>query len=36
MTTGHLWLLETFGEIPTIGWQIDPFGHQASTAALFS
>lgn len=28
MTAGHLFLKETFGEdyVPTVGWQIDPFG----------
>ncbi|KAL4512875.1 hypothetical protein ABPG72_017560 [Tetrahymena utriculariae] len=38
MTVGHQWLKEQFGEkgIPTIGWHIDPFGHQATNAALFS
>lgn len=29
MSWGHQWILEKFGKkaIPTIGWQIDPFGH---------
>jgi len=36
MTVGNLWLLETFGVVPTIGWHIDPFGHQATNAALFN
>jgi len=36
MTIGHKWLLDTFNVIPNIGWHIDPFGHQASQAALFS
>ena len=28
MTLGHLFIKSTFGEdyIPTVGWQIDPFG----------
>jgi len=24
---GHQFLLQEFGVVPTIGWQIDPFGH---------
>jgi len=34
MTAGHLFLKETFGEqyIPTVGWQIDPFGHSKGNA----
>lgn len=36
MTFGHQFLLETFGVRPTIGWQIDPFGHSASQASLFA
>ncbi|CAD8067627.1 unnamed protein product [Paramecium sonneborni] len=34
MTLGHKFLLETFNYVPSIGWQIDPFGHQNSQAAL--
>lgn len=36
MTIGHRWLKETFGAIPTNAWHIDPFGHQASSASIFS
>ena len=37
-TLGHMFIKEQFGEehIPTIGWQIDPFGHSATQAALMS
>lgn len=35
-TLGHRWLLEEFGALPTVGWQIDPFGHSATQAALLS
>ncbi|CAD8185155.1 unnamed protein product [Paramecium octaurelia] len=35
MTLGHKFLLENFNYIPTIGWQIDTFGH-SNTQALFS
>ena len=35
MTLGHKFLLETFNVKPTVGWQIDPFGH-SSTQASFS
>ena len=37
-TLGHLFIREQFGEqaIPTVGWQIDPFGHSATQAALLS
>ena len=36
VTTGHEFLLKTFGVRPKIGWQIDPFGHSAMTPALFA
>ncbi len=36
MTTGFRWVKDTLGVVPTIGWHIDPFGHQASNAAMFS
>eukprot|EP00977_Amphora_coffeiformis_P018464 scaffold6506_cov171-Amphora_coffeaeformis.AAC.12 len=35
-TTGHLWLLHTLGVVPTVGWQLDPFGHAAVQASLFT
>jgi len=37
-TLGHKFIVEEFGEsaVPTIGWQIDPFGHSATQAALLS
>merc|ERR1719295_2313401 len=38
MEFGLNWLAETFGEcaIPTIAWQIDPFGHSKEQARLFA
>lgn len=36
MTIGHEFLLREFNVTPTVGWHIDPFGHQASQAAIFS
>ena len=37
-TLGHQFILTEFGSqfIPTIGWQIDPFGHSATQASLLS
>ena len=37
-TLGHQYILTEFGAAanPTIGWQIDPFGHSATQAALLS
>ena len=34
MAEGHAWLNETFGVRPSVGWQIDVFGHSAASAAL--
>ena len=33
-TLGHTFLMQEFGAVPRIGWQIDPFGHSATNAAL--
>lgn len=33
---GHRFLSDEFGYSPTVGWQIDPFGHSATQAALLS
>ena len=37
-TLGHRFIVEQFGSqhVPTIGWQIDPFGHSATQASLLS
>eukprot|EP01012_Entosiphon_sulcatum_P033578 TRINITY_DN4250_c0_g1_i1.p1 TRINITY_DN4250_c0_g1~~TRINITY_DN4250_c0_g1_i1.p1 ORF type:complete len:989 (-),score=171.07 TRINITY_DN4250_c0_g1_i1:1004-3946(-) len=35
-TLGHRFLKEQFNAVPKIGWQIDPFGHSATQAALLS
>ena len=37
-TLGHKFIVEEFGTsaVPTIGWQIDPFGHSSTQAALLS
>ena len=37
-TLGHQYILKEFGADanPTIGWQVDPFGHSATQAALLS
>lgn len=36
MTLGHQFLLENFGVTPTMGWQIDPFGHSATFPSLLA
>ncbi len=33
---GNMFLEKEVGFKPTIGWQIDPFGHQSATAAIFA
>ena len=37
-TLGHRLLKEAFGEagVPSVAWQLDPFGHSATQAALLS
>ena len=37
-TLGHAFITDEFGPAaaPTVGWQIDPFGHSATQAALLS
>ncbi len=29
-------LQKTFGKVPRVGWQIDPFGHSSTQAGLMS
>jgi alpha-mannosidase len=36
LKTGHKWLNDTFGVMPRIGWQIDPFGNSAVTPGILS
>ena len=36
MAEGHEWLRKTFGIAPTVGWQLDTFGHTAANAALMA
>ena len=33
-TFGHRFLMQEFGVVPRVGWQIDPFGHSSTHAAL--
>ena len=35
-TLGHDFLRRTFGYVPTVGWQLDPFGHSSSQASLMT
>ena len=36
MTIGLRWLQNTLNYVPDVAWHIDPFGHQASSATMFS
>lgn len=36
MTIGLRWLKDTFDYVPDVAWHIDPFGHQASAASMYS
>lgn len=33
-TLGHWFIKDSFGKLPRVGWQIDPFGHSAVQAYL--
>lgn len=35
-TLGHSFLKRELGVVPTIGWQLDPFGHSATQASLLT
>lgn len=35
-TLGHDFLKQELGVIPSIGWQIDPFGHSATQGGLLT
>ena len=34
MSLGLKWVKEKLGVVPNVAWQVDSFGHQASTASL--
>jgi hypothetical protein len=36
MMVGHEFLKKEFDLVPTVGWQIDSFGHSSSNARLFA
>ncbi|KAH9599196.1 Glycosyl hydrolase family 38 [Trypanosoma melophagium] len=35
-TLGHRWLLRELNTVPRVGWQLDPFGHSATQAAILT
>eukprot|EP00536_Pseudo-nitzschia_multiseries_P016242 jgi/Psemu1/220670/e_gw1.1054.8.1 len=35
-TLGHDFLKQTFDYVPTVGWQLDPFGHSSAQASLMT
>ncbi len=35
-TLGHDFLKREFDYVPSVGWQLDPFGHSATQASLLS
>ena len=35
-TLGHDFLKQNFDYTPSVGWQLDPFGHSASQASLMT
>jgi len=36
MMEGHEWIQQTLGVKPTIGWDIDTFGHSAANTRIYS
>lgn len=36
MQIGHEFIFKNFGKKPTVGWQLDPFGHSNTNARFFS
>jgi len=35
-TLGHQFLKDTFDYVPTVGWQLDPFGHSSTQSSLMT